>query len=278
MDFVLDARERVDCGECVTHKGISSEINEIAVRLGSGEVEDLGKEYGYFPGCLDVHDLVFYETGVDFKQIEVASLKLLEHLGIDAGLLKMNCCGHDELWQGRRDVFEKLREQNNEVIRKSGINMLVTSCAECYRTLSKDYDLDVKVVHISELLAEIEGVKGDGGVVTLHDSCRLGRHMGVYDAPRKAIGGAGEVVEMRHNRENSLCCGVSSMLNCNDHTKALRILRMQEAVDTGAGTVITTCPKCLAHLNCLRSEEGAPEYPEVVDLTVFLSERLEVDE
>lgn len=275
LDFVLEERAGRECKECITHKGINREINEIAVRLNQSAPEKLGKDYAYFPGCLDVHNLVFHDTDVDFKEIETASLKLLSHLGIDAGVLQMKCCGHDALWQGNTELFEKLREENTKIINNSGIKTLITSCAECYRTLSRDYDLNVEVVHISQLLSDISKLQQDE-VVTLHDSCRLGRHMGVYDEPRKALENSGcRIVEMKHNREDALCCGVSSMLNCNDHTKALRITRMQEASDTGAKTLITTCPKCLAHFNCLTHEEDAPDYPEVVDLTVFLARTLE---
>jgi Fe-S oxidoreductase len=278
LNFVLQEREGRECDGCLTHKGINREINEIAVRLNPREIEKLDREYAYFPGCLEVHNLVFHDTEVDFKEIEAASVKLLSHLGIDAAVLKMKCCGHDALWQGNRELFEKLKEYNSDVIKKSGIKTLITSCAECYRTFSKDYELDVEVVHISELLRELEGIQ-DNTIVTLHDSCRLGRHMEVYDAPRDALLRAGSnLVEMKHHRENALCCGVSSMLNCNDHTKVLRIMRMQEAADTGAQALITTCPKCLAHFNCLASEEDAPEYPEVVDLTVFLARKLEAEE
>jgi Fe-S oxidoreductase len=152
----------------------------------------------------------------------------------------------------------------------------VTSCAECYRTFSKDYGLGIKVVHISELLDKL-GLKINADV-TYHDPCRLGRHMGVYDAPRKALTANGVVVkEMEHSKENALCCGVSNFMNCNEQTKALRIARMNEAEATGAKTLITTCSKCLAHFNCLKTEKDAvKKYDlDVVDLTVYLARKME---
>ena len=110
--------------------------------------------------------------------------------------------------------------------------------------------------------------------VTYHDPCRLGRHMGIYDAPRAALTSNGVALkEMEHSREKALCCGVSSFMNCNEQTKALRIARMDEAAATGAKTLITTCPKCLAHFNCLKNEKDAvKKYDlDVVDLSVFLA-------
>jgi Fe-S oxidoreductase len=176
------------------------------------------------------------------------------------------------LWQGKKDVFDRLKNSNIKYIKDSGIDTLITSCAECYRTFSKDYDLGIKVVHISELLDKL-GLKINAEV-TYHDPCRLGRHMGVYDAPRKALISNGvKIIEMEHSKENALCCGVSSFMNCNEQTKALRIARMEEARATGAKTLITTCSKCLAHFNCLKNEkEPEKKYDfDVVDLSVYLA-------
>jgi len=180
------------------------------------------------------------------------------------------------LWQGEKEVVEKLRDYNTKYLKDSGIDTLVTSCAECYRTFSKDYDIGIKVVHISELMDRL-GLKMDAEV-TYHDPCRLGRHMEVYDAPRKALTSNGaRIKEMEHSKENALCCGVSSFMNCNEQTKALRIARMDEAQATGAKTLITTCSKCLAHFNCLKNEKDAvKKYDlDIVDLSVFLARQLE---
>ena len=65
------------------------------------------------------------------------------------------------------------------------------------------------------------------------------------------------------------------MMNCNDRSKALRKARLDEAKDTGADVLITTCPKCLAHLTCMKTEQESVENYEfeIKDLTVFLAEQ-----
>ena len=58
---------------------------------------------------------------------------------------------------------------------------------------------------------------------------------------------------MPRNRENALCCGTSAWMECSSCSKAMQIERLQEALQTGAKTLITACPKCQIHLSCAKS-------------------------
>jgi heterodisulfide reductase subunit D len=191
------------------------------------------------------------------------------------------CCGHDMLWLGEVETFKKLAEHNAAMIKESGVKKIVFSCPEGYRTFKMDYPnvvkLDCEVVHISELLAE----KVESGAlkfkelkkkVTFQDPCRLGRHMGVFDAPRKvlaAIPGL-ELIEMPHNREESICCGTSCFTNCDSYSKQIRVDRLSEAKATGAEILVTACPKCQTHFKCAMLNKGEVKGPdlqmEVMDL------------
>jgi heterodisulfide reductase subunit D len=279
-EFVKEERKGKKV-EMPVHKGVFGMVSEMMGEIDesrSSLTEDGSKDstVGYYPGCIDFHDM-FFDLDVKFKPIASSSMKLLKKAGYNPKLLQFKCCGHDQLWQGDVATFEKLKEQNIKLIKESGIKKLVTSCAECYRTFSKDYDLPIEVVHISQLLNDEKlGIKTDA-VVTYHDACRLGRHMGEYDAPRKAIKATGaKIIEMEHNRENAWCCGVSSMMNCDDKSKAIRKTRLDEAKKTGAKVLVTTCPKCLAHLSCMKEElESVEKYDfEIKDITVFLAEQM----
>lgn len=278
LDFVKEERKGKEPLD-IAHLGVFSEFAELSSKLDGDiniEKSSENSKYGYFPGCVDALPLFLHDVGTDFGEITTSSLKLLDRAGIKPMVMQMKCCGHDVLWQGKRDVFERLKEYNRRYIKESGIDTLITSCAECYRTFCEDYDLGIRVVHTSELLDKL-GLNINAEV-TYHDPCRLGRHMGKYDAPRKALTSNGVILkEMEHSGENALCCGVSNFMNCNEQTKALRIARMDEAGATGAGTLITTCTKCLTHFNCLKNEkEPVKKYDfEVVDLNVFLARQLE---
>jgi Fe-S oxidoreductase len=113
--------------------------------------------------------------------------------------------------------------------------------------------------------------------VTYHDPCRLGRQMGIYEEPRELINNVENVsiVEMEHHGEDAMCCGVSSMMSCNENARALRVARMEEIRDTGADTMLTSCPKCVSHFECLKFE-GDEKYAdiEILDVVSFLAKQV----
>jgi Fe-S oxidoreductase len=78
---------------------------------------------------------------------------------------------------------------------------------------------------------------------------------GIYDAPRKLIETMPglEFKEMTRSRENGVCCGTSGWMNCSSCSKEIQMQRLAEAMDTGAVTLITACPKCQIHFRCAKA-------------------------
>ncbi|NVM28205.1 MAG: (Fe-S)-binding protein [Candidatus Helarchaeota archaeon] len=251
-------------------------------------------EIAYFPGCLAILGTYFDDIGMDFAKIAKSSILILDKL-LEKPLVLLDnakCSGHDVLWQGDYETFKKLAKYNAYLINKAGVKLVITSCAEDYRTLAIDYkelfgELPFKVMHITQFLAEqldkgvLKFEKEISKNVTYHDPCRLGRHMGEYDAPRKllkALEGIGvKFREMERIRESSLCCGVSAFNYCNDFTKAIRIDRLKEAEKT-ADYLITTCSKCQIHFNCTLTEKKSSELErinvEVQDIVTLIAEAM----
>jgi len=248
----------------------------------------------FFVGCAPYFEPVFEDIDVESLRPAKGSLRLLNSLGIEPVVLEdEKCCGHDLLWTGDVDGFKALAEHNADIIKKAGAKKIVFSCAECYRTFKEDYakyvELDCELQHISELLAD--RIDKDGldlkevnRKVTYHDPCRLGRHLGVYEAPRdvlKAIPGI-ELVEMGRNREESLCCGTSAFTNCDSYSKQIRVERLLEAKSTGAEVLITSCPKCQIHFKCAMVSKGKAKGPDVqipvMDLAEFVASALGVED
>ncbi len=288
--------------ELCAHKGITMALSRIMTNPGlkqqrmdwlpeGAEISLKGKLL-YFVGCLPYFDVVFEDFNLDLLKIPQSVVKVLNKVGVKPVVLdNEKCCGHDLLWTGDQDNFEKLAKMSVADIKKAGATRVVTACPECYRTLKKDYsellgNQDFEVLHISELLYELieKGeIEYDSNLprkVVYQDPCRLGRHMGVYEPPRKVIADIPgiDLKEMERNRENAVCCGVNAWLSCNKYSKAVQIDRLKEAKVAGANLLVTACPKCQIHWKCVTSEK-LPVNPEEVtiemrDLTVLVAEAM----
>jgi len=239
----------------------------------------------YFVGCLPYFNVVFDDIGVKHIEIAQSMLKILNAAGIKPVLLEdERCCGHDLSFTGDMESFQRLAKMNMTAIKKSRVSTVVTTCPECYRTLKTDYaelfgKPKFEVLHASEFLTNLINngkIKFNGKLgkrVSYQDPCRLGRHMGVYDPPRKVITSIPgvELVEMERNREDALCCGVSAWMGCGRHSKQMQMERLAEAKDTTADLLVTACPKCQIHLNCALSEKLPVKREEVAIETCDLS-------
>jgi len=288
--------------ELCAHRGIPLSVSRIMTdprikqeRMGwlpNGAEISQKSDLLYFVGCLPYLDVVFEDFNLDLLKIPQSVMKVLNKVGIKPAVLgNEKCCGHDLLWTGDMENFEKLAKMNLADFKETGATRIVTACPECYRTLKKDYaehlvNFDFEVLHISELLSELVDkgqIRFEGKLprkVVYHDPCRLGRHMGVYEPPRKVIAGIPgvEMAEMSRNRENAVCCGVNAWLSCNKYSKAVQIDRLMEAKATEADLLVTACPKCQIHWKCVTSEKLPVNLEEVTmemrDLSVLVAEAM----
>lgn len=242
----------------------------------------------YFAGCLPYYDAMFKKIGAEGVEIARAAVKILNHLGIEPQVLAdERCCGHDQLWQGDVATFRALAELNVAQLQASGAKRIVTTCPECARTLRLDYpqlvgNHGLQVLHLAELLAESNllaeaGVTHHAPRTTYQDPCRLGRHLGVYDAPRQVLAGLGlDLVEMERARHAALCCGTSCWTACGQVSKNVQVERLREARATGAELLVTACVKCQIHFKCAQDDLalGDELAIEIRDLATLVAERL----
>jgi heterodisulfide reductase subunit D len=243
----------------------------------------------YFVGCAPYFDVQFGHIGVDGSGVARATVQVLNAIGIEPQVLADEvCCGHDLLWEGDENTFRKLAALNATLIRQSGARRIVTSCPECARALKVDYPahgvkLGVEILHLAELLATVELQTPEYRIpnteyrITYQDPCRLGRHLGVYDAPRQVIERLGlELVEMSRHREDALCCGTNGWTHCGAANKEIQADRLREAQATGADVLVTACLKCQIHFKCaLQDRQFGKELAiEIKDLATLVAERL----
>lgn len=243
----------------------------------------------YFVGCLPYYDPLFKKIGVEGVSVAQATVKILNHLGIEPQVLaEERCCGHDQLWEGDQETFQALAAINIEKLRAARAKRIVTACPECARTLKIDYpefvgNHNMEVVHITELLAESDisiqnGGESQNNRITYQDPCNLGRHLGVYDQPRQVLEDLGfELIEMDRTKNSSLCCGTSCWSACGQVSKSIQVERLKEAKATGADQLVTACIKCQIHFKCAQNDPilGDEINIDIRDITTLVAERLE---
>ncbi|MBI5837092.1 MAG: (Fe-S)-binding protein [Candidatus Eisenbacteria bacterium] len=284
LDLVRGVRELAEPEsiEACPHGGAMQSCMRIMARNGA-EQDRLGwlepdlrtePEKGdvfFWAGCAGHLDAFFPELSAGGPDANVAAVRVLNRLGVVPVVsARERCCGHDLLWNGDRQGFEALARHNVQLLADSGAHTLVTACAECLRTWRLDYPPfqgggAPKVLHLSEYLAqrlpELEWKEGPPRRVTFQDPCRLGRHAGVYDAPRQVLAAMPgvELVEMPRSGRRAICCAGGTWTHCDRHTKEIQADRIAEARATGADTLVTACPKCRIHFACAMRDPDVQE-------------------
>jgi Fe-S oxidoreductase len=207
-------------------------------------------------------------------------VRVFQQAGVDFGILgqEESCCGSEVRRLGEAGLFEMLVEENLELWRDYGVIKVVTTSPHCYNTLMKDYPQgELELTHYTELIARLldEGALTFEGTlsktVTYHDPCYLGKHNGVFDAPRSIINHIPGVkyVEMDRSRERSLCCeggGGRMWLEGTNIEERLAHQRVQEAIDTGAEILATACPFCVLTLEDAVKIRDLEDQIRVVDI------------
>ncbi|MHC1592458.1 MAG: (Fe-S)-binding protein [Methermicoccaceae archaeon] len=248
------------------------------------EVKDEA-EVAYFVGCTAAYRM---------QKVAVASVRVLDELGVPFTLLgeEEQCCVSVLIRTGQLDTAAKYVKKNIHALKKRGVKKVVYACAGCVRTSALDWPkvwggkLPFEVLTFAEYLEQLmqEGYdfnfkKPINKKVTYHDPCHSGRHMGVYDPPRniiQTIPGI-ELVEMERTRELQRCCGAGGGIKAGVPELALAISRrrVQDAVDTGAETVLSTCPFCRRNIKDGINDMGIDMGME--DVMVLLAESMGLD-
>jgi Fe-S oxidoreductase/nitrate reductase gamma subunit len=220
------------------------------------------------------------------KKVTRAFIEILNRAGLDFGTLGLDeaCCGDAARRLGHEYLFQMLAEQNIETFAQVKFKRIVTQCPHCYNTLKNEYpQLGAKftVLHYTELLEELalpaasQAASGNGQArkLTYHDPCYLGRHNQVFASPRQLLADAGQTpLEMPRKMENSLCCGGGGgqMWQEMEAETRINLIRLQEALDTGAETIATACPYCLLMFDDAIRSKGIGEQVKVMDIAEIL--------
>ncbi len=239
--------------------------------------------YLLFVGCAGSFD----SRNMDVMR---ALVKLLDHAGIDYAVLgrEEGCCGDPARRVGHEYLFQMQAPINIETFKRYNVRKVLTACPHCFNSIANEYPdfglENVEVIHHSELLSELvrDGrLKLKPGAdlkVTYHDSCYLGRHNEVYEAPRDvltAVPGV-TITEMPRHRREGFCCGAGGGRMFMEESLGTRINhnRIAEAAATGAAEVCTACPFCLTMLGDAIKETDRSEQLRARDIAEVLLDNL----
>jgi len=202
---------------------------------------------------------------------DLAKTKLLEEYPIIGGL--KYCCkgmfyksfGESEAKIIGKDLLEKFK--------KFEIKELITFCPDCEGMFKKKYPSfvegwDIKCQNIIEFFLE-KYHKGELEIknklklrVAFQDPCKwreLDRD--VYNAPREFLEIIGcTVVEMKHSKENSLCCGSPVEATNKALAKTIGEQKVAEAEEVHADALAFFCPGCIYTLGKYASEKNIKSY------------------
>jgi Fe-S oxidoreductase len=222
-----------------------------------------------------------------------AVAKLFNVLGVDFAILgnEERCAGECARLVGEAGLFDTLRERNVGVFRKYQFNRVVTNGAHAYDAFKYiyppygfNYPLDHTTTYFAKHLDELKPrlTKKLGYTVTYHDNCCLSRHNELYEEPRallQAIPGI-RLVDMTHNRLNTLCCGGGGggmWLDSYYKSKGMERLsdrRAKEAVATGADVLAISCPNEVSRFEDSLKVMGYENKMIVRDVMELLAESL----
>ena len=248
------------------------------------QIKDLAKESAdtlYF-----VDSITSYDD--DMQDIARKTSIILKKADIDFGILGKleKDSGNEVLRFGEEMLYQDLKEQNTEAIRKTGVKQIVTADPHAYNALKNDYDNLVPVKHISQIVAQkissgvldLKSCQNPEKIYVYHDPCYLGRHNGIYEDPRMAMDAIDGLtrVELEKSRDRSFCCGGGGLMLFYEPEEETRmgVLRVNMAAAAGATVIVTACPFCLVNIQDAIKVAGKEGEMEALDFTKLIEQHL----
>lgn len=220
---------------------------------------------------LQSHDEVFYlGCSLSYIYTDLAQSQLFTKLPAIGGM--QYCCGsyvHANF--GEKEARIKGRQLLAK-LKALGVKRLITFCPECdymighvYPKLIEPFDIQTRTV-AEYLLDEHDSgrlsfSKRIDQKVTFHDACGWRKlDSRIHESPRKLLQAIGaQPVEMKHNRNKSICCGAPLLTKNPQLSASVAEKRILEAKATGAQTIVVNCSGCFA-LSAKAKKHGLEVY------------------
>lgn len=222
------------------------------------------------------------------RKIAKSVATIMNKAGVSFGVLgpEEKCCGDPLRRTGNEYQYLEMAEGNAELLKGLRVKKIVTACPHCFNTLKNDYaqlGLTIPVYHHTQFIAELmkEGkisvTPTLEGITTYHDPCYLGRVNGEFDDPRVLVNAVKKdrFVELGRNRNEGFCCGGGGgRIWMEEHHLRINHLRMDEAIDASASTLVTACPYCLTMMEDAIKDKEKSETIKALDISEIVARGL----
>lgn len=256
----------------------------------------------WWVGCAPATDARAQKTARAFAQI-------LRAAGVNFAVLgeQEQCTGDAARRAGNEYLFNELAVINVKTLNAVSPKLIVTTCPHCLHTLKNEYPAfggNYQVMHHTQIIAELLAagkikLKGEAGNedqesrdgnrekqtasgkahAVFHDPCFLGRQSGIIKAPRQVLEKIGiNLIEMTNHGRKSFCCGAGGAQMWKEEERGserVSASRLQQAGESGAGTLAVGCPFCLTMLNDANIEAG--NQLQVLDVAEVVLEKIELN-
>ena len=217
-------------------------------------------------------DKMFYiGCGIPYCFPDLAKTKLLGDLPLLGGM-KYCCGGYVHSYFGENEARIKGLELY-EKFKMLGIEKLITFCPGCdamikgvYPSIIEGFDIEGQTIIDYFIEKYHEGVikikKKINQRITFQDPCPWRNlDIKIYEGPREFLEIIGaEVVEMKHNKEKSLCCGAPLLISNRSLATKIAKERIKEAKTIDADVIAHICTGCLATLSRYATERNINSY------------------
>ena len=210
-----------------------------------------------------------------FPQVAFSTLKILEHLGVEAHFdPRQTCCSQPAFNSGYQKEARQVARHFLDVFKDS--EKLVVPSGSCaamikvflpglfpaqseQRRLAEE--IGRRTYELSEFLTSVLGLESTGArfeeAVTYHDSCHALRELGIAAGPRRLIRNV-EGIDFREMERADRCCGFGGAfsLSFEDVSCAIGEDKLEAIQRCGARCVVATDVSCLMHLDGLLRRQG----------------------
>jgi len=218
------------------------------------------------------------------KKITRSFIEILNTANVSFGVLgtEESDSGDVAKRAGNEFLFQMQAMINIEILNAYNVRRIVTTCPHDYNTIKNEYKSlggEYEVLHHTEFITELVNdskisidINMKGIKATYHDPCYLGRSNGVFEEPRNLIKKTGlDLVEMVRSKKRSFCCGAGGAQMFKEPEKGIEdinINRTNEALETDAKVIITSCPFCNTMMTdgVKNLSEGSSDVLDIVEI------------